>query len=67
MRDFNRERPPVNEEFGNDFAKTMPYFATTSNPLMPLRLKIDKALAIPGWTRPKILTQFGLVAIGIHR
>jgi hypothetical protein len=26
MRDFSRERPTVNEEFGNNLAKTMPKF-----------------------------------------
>jgi hypothetical protein len=26
MRDFSRERAPVNEEFGNNLAKTTPFF-----------------------------------------
>jgi hypothetical protein len=30
MRDFSRERPPVNEDFGNDIVKTSPPFAVNS-------------------------------------
>jgi hypothetical protein len=33
MRDFSRERPLVNEDFGNDIAKTSPLFAVDTEAL----------------------------------
>jgi hypothetical protein len=35
MRDFSLERPPVNEEFGNNLAKTSPLFAAGGRSFPP--------------------------------
>ena len=32
MRHFSGERPPVNEDFVNNLAKTMPFFVKTRRP-----------------------------------
>jgi hypothetical protein len=48
MQDFNRERPPVNEEFGNNLVKTSPLFGTDQRRSGRSRLKSAKSLAIHG-------------------
>ena len=37
MRHFSGERPPVNEDFVNNLAKTMPFFVKTRRAFTPSR------------------------------
>src|ERR1019366_2424738 len=46
MRDFSRERPPVNEELGNNLAKTLPILALDRRPVRATPAKADKSFAI---------------------
>jgi len=60
MRDFSGQCAPVNEEFRNNLAKTMPFFAR-SQPRFGA--KRSKLVAFCGWTRKGFALKFRAIPI----